>query len=170
MGSFIGDASDRDQLLHELTPQQSKALEALDSGATHTDTAALVGVDRTTVSRWTRRHPAFVAELNRRKVERAERTRNQVEEVTMKAIRLIGEAIGDGDVKAALSWIRSSGVAGVVDTEAGPLTVDEFIEHTRQTMVTGREDAFESEDIGGRTRSKAVRLLMDALGEQAGSA
>ena len=45
-----GLKTDRYKLLHELTPSQTKALEALDAGSTHSEAAAVAGVDRTTVS------------------------------------------------------------------------------------------------------------------------
>ena len=64
--------SHRYKVLHELSPIQATALGLLDTGVSHAEAALAAGVDRTTVSRWATRHPAFIAELNRRKEERAE--------------------------------------------------------------------------------------------------
>ena len=44
---------------NRLTPQQATAIDLLVSGKTLTDTAAVLGVDRATVSGWVNHHAAF---------------------------------------------------------------------------------------------------------------
>ena len=54
---------------NRLTPQQATAIDLLVSGKTLTDTAAVLGVDRATVSGWVNHHAAFLAALNSRRQE-----------------------------------------------------------------------------------------------------
>ncbi len=56
-------------VFRHLTPRQEAAVDLLFSGKSDTETAAALGLHRTTVSGWRRHHPAFVAELNRRRQE-----------------------------------------------------------------------------------------------------
>ena len=52
-----------------LTVVQLNAVDALASGKNDKDVAEAVGAHRTTVTRWRLYHPAFIAELNRRRLE-----------------------------------------------------------------------------------------------------
>ena len=78
------------------------------------------------LSRWATSHPAFVAELNRRKRERADEHAERISEVTLHAVEVIAEALGRGDTSVALSCLRppeplSSGTArGRQGPSSGP--------------------------------------------------
>lgn len=99
-------ATDRYQSLRELSPAQALAVDALDAGRTHQEAAEAAGVNRVTVTRWVHHHPAFQAELNRRRFERLENLASRADGVTARALEVVDRAIGGGDVTAAMAWIR----------------------------------------------------------------
>ena len=94
------------ELLRTLTPAQCIAIDHLDAGATHQAAADAAGVHRVTVTRWARHHPAFQAELNRRRQERAERIADRMSDVALAALDVIADSVSGGDVVTALACIR----------------------------------------------------------------
>ena len=50
----------------------------------------------------------FVAELNRRKRERADEHAERISEVTLHAVEVIAEALGRGDTSVALSCLKTA--------------------------------------------------------------
>lgn len=138
------NATGRDRLLHELTPSQTLALEALDAGSTHAEAAAAAGVDRTTVSRWATRHPGFVAEINRRKSERAHEHRREVEGTTARALTVVKDRIDSGDAEFALRWLKLIGMGTLINPSIGPTEPDSVIEGHRRAMGGDLLSAFET--------------------------
>jgi len=159
-------ATNRYKSLHVLTPSQTLALDALDRGETHVEAADAAGVDRTTVSRWATKHPAFVAELNRRKTERAERNARRIEELTLVAIENVGAALADGDLGTSMQWLKTFGVGSITEQPLGPTTVAAFIEARRSRFPTASERVFQllSESEGATTEAAEEAILAD-LGE-----
>jgi hypothetical protein len=102
------------EALHRLTERQVLALDALLTGATHAEAAELAGVHRVTVTKWASRHPAFVAEMNRRRGERTDAVADAVLDVTLKAVGVARSAVEAGDADAALAWLKLAGVGGFV--------------------------------------------------------
>ena len=104
-------ATDRYRLLHELTPSQAIAVDALAGGATHDMAAKAAGVHRVTVTRWTLHHPEFKAELNRRMSDAADEASALVIRVTNAALATIEKAMHKGDLDAAFQMapIRAVG-------------------------------------------------------------
>ncbi len=72
------------------SPAQMGAIEALARGATVTNAAAAAGVDRTTVHRWLRDGPEFIAELNRTRLEMADGIRGELRALAADAVRKVG--------------------------------------------------------------------------------
>jgi len=105
-------ATARYQSLLELNPSQVAAIEILDGGGTHQEAADAAGVNRVTVTRWARHHPAFIAELNRRRVERTENLATRTDSVTRAALEVVEQAVQAGDLSAALAWIRHAHGSG----------------------------------------------------------
>ena len=62
------EATGCDDLL-QLAPRQEAAIELLLSGKCDAATAEALGIHRTTIARWRAAHPAFQAELARRRAE-----------------------------------------------------------------------------------------------------
>jgi hypothetical protein len=156
-------ATDRYRSLLELTPQQALAVDALTAGATHADAAQVAGVDRTTVSRWATRHPAFIAEVNRRRLERAEATRSRVEILTMRSIELVAAAINDGDAALAMQWLRIHGTSSGTAIPALLTHATDIIEERRLALPD--ESGFEAiaDGIADRSTERAVDAIVADL-------
>ncbi len=160
------NATDRYRLLHELTPGQALALEALDGAATHVEAAEIAGVDRTTVSRWASKHPEFRAELNRRKADRAQRNMERLRTLTESAVDAVEEAIEGGDLGAALQWIKLRGLECLTETPTGATVAKREIDRHRLAMRTENEEALLSH-MGQRTTIESMDDVASAL-EDAG--
>lgn len=96
--------------LHDLSSRHLLALDALDSGATHEQAAERAGVHRVTVTNWSTKHPAFIAERNRRRHERARLFGDRIDAITSRAVEVVGSAIESGDVGAAFTWLKQTGL------------------------------------------------------------
>ena len=125
--------------LHDLSPSQVAAITVLMQGGTHEEAASAGGVHRVTVTKWGLEHPAFVAELNRRKADLAHQAAALVSEVTRSAIGVIKEAITAGNLEAAFRWLHRVSPATITTTLDGPTTSDEVVEEVRRTLP-GRLD------------------------------
>jgi hypothetical protein len=97
-------------MLLELSSAQALAVEVLDAGGTHKEAAEVADVDRTTVWRWVNRHPAFVAELNQRRIDRAAASQRRLEAIDDDALAALEEAVR-GDPGLALQWFKVRGFA-----------------------------------------------------------
>jgi hypothetical protein len=158
--------TDRYQSLLRLTASQVSAVEALDAGSTHADAAQTAGVNRVTVTRWVHHHPAFQAELNRRRLERLERLAARADSVTVTALDVIAQAIDTGDVASALAWIRMTythvrATSKPESTSKLPLTPAEVIQRETETLAT-REPMLAFTNI---YRGEAVDQICAALGQ-----
>ncbi len=89
-----------------VTDRQRRALELLMAGATHRQVALEVGVARETVTRWVNRNPFFRAELNHRRKDAYDSSREKVRLLTEKALDVLGWALADGNVKVALALLQ----------------------------------------------------------------
>ena len=90
-----------------LTSRQHLAIDALLSGATHRDAAARAGVARTTVTGWANHNVHFIAELIRRRQQRADHLSDRIAEALTAAIALIHTEIKAGDMNAAIALIKA---------------------------------------------------------------
>jgi hypothetical protein len=113
-------ATDRYESLLKLSPSQSLAADVLYMGGTHQEAADAAGVNRVTVTRWVHHHPAFVAEMTRRTFERYECLASRAETVSERAIGLVLQAIENGDLSTALTWLRLSANLGRLRDLATP--------------------------------------------------
>ena len=160
----MNDATDRYQLLHELSPAQCIAMAALDEGATHQEAAEAAGVDRTTVSRWCSKHPAFRAELNQRKQRRAAESAKRVARLTEGALDAVESAIREGDAGLALHWLKLRGVSHLSGFPTGSTDPEVFIEEHRQTLRPEHERILDA-TLGNPTRKDAMDDLLRRLGD-----
>ena len=107
----------------EVSDQQSIAIDALISGATHREASEKAGVQRTTVTAWCNKNLTFIAELNRRRGERLAATGERLHEATSAALDAVAESISGGDTTAALALIRIVGVKHLLSAaRPGPIT------------------------------------------------
>lgn len=121
--------------MQRLDDRQRRAVDLLAAGVTASEVAAQLGVDRVTVWRW-RREPAFIAELNARRVELWEASRDRFRALLPQAADVFGQALADGDVRAALALVKLAGLGefGWV----GPTDVEAIAAEERR-LVTAQE-------------------------------
>lgn len=142
------DETLRYESLLKLSPAQTVAVDVLDAGGSQLDAAAKAGVSRVTISRWTHHHPAFVAELNRRCIERAGRVAAQSDELIFKAMELVAQAIDQGDVTVAVQVLRI----------LGPVTPE--IRSRRMERPISAEEII-ARDVGVAAMNAPLELVSD---------
>lgn len=153
------ESTDRYRLLLELTPAQAIAADALTAGATHAEAAHAAGVDRTTVTRWSTRHPAFIAEMNRRRVASAEATRQRVELLTMRSIELVGQAINEGDTNLAMQWLRLHGTGSATAEPAVLTEASDIIEERRLALPDPGGPEAMADLVAERSTERAMQVI-----------
>ncbi len=87
---------------HPVSDRQLLAIEALLTGATHSEAADSAGVHRCTVTGWVNHHIGFVTELNQRRHQRNLASADLLHSVIHDALQLLLQVISEGDVKAAM--------------------------------------------------------------------
>ena len=90
---------------HPVSDRQLLAIDALISGATHSEAADSAGVHRCTVTGWVNHHIGFIIELNQRRHQRNIASADLLHSVIHDALQLLSQAISEGDVKAALTLL-----------------------------------------------------------------
>ena len=128
--------TDRYQSLLDLSGSQLTALEIIETGGTHAEAANAAGVHRVTVTKWCHHHPAFIAERNRRQIERAERVAVITDAATIRAIEVVTAAIDTGDAETAMKWLRLFAprqIHQVGVDHSGPITAQNVIDAIAET-------------------------------------
>lgn len=113
--------------LRDLTDAQRLAIDALLTGATDKEAADSVGVKRETVNRWVNHHPAFRAELNRRRQHIQDQHSDQIRQMNGVALEHYHQRMLEGDADYIKSWVKASGVARLNTTVTGPLDSEDII-------------------------------------------
>lgn len=157
------NATKRYKSLHELSATQAIAIEVIDGGGTHLEASEAAGVDRTTVSRWVVKHPAFVAEINRRRRDRAIENGIRIASVTATSLRLVEEAIAAGDLAVATRWLMRFGPSLLGPDEHTPLSADEVIEERRKALPAGGHLFAMLDSTDGRSTDDACSLIEQEL-------
>ena len=111
-----------------LTPAQIRAIDALMAGLGYEKAAESAGVHRVTVSRWANHHPAFIAEMNRRRRELLAESADRIRRLDNLALRSVQERIENGDPGAADAWIKTRDVAKIANSIAGLTDGNEIIQ------------------------------------------
>jgi hypothetical protein len=151
----------RYQSLHELSSEQVRALSALAGGATHEVAAGCAGVHRVTVTRWVNHHPAFIAELHQLRLEAARDAAALVVETTRRALRVVSDAVEEGNLDAAFRWLRLGTLASVAGPTEGPADSHQVVERVRATMPDFLTQMLAE---GGPTSADAEAALLERLG------
>ncbi|MBN1341806.1 MAG: hypothetical protein JXQ73_03960 [Phycisphaerae bacterium] len=94
----------------KLSIKQWRALDSLLLGKTITETAAEVGVDRSTIRRWFVLDFDFQAEYARRRNEFVRTIDNQLRRLAHKAIAALETALDAGKASAALALLKGLGL------------------------------------------------------------
>ena len=122
------------------------------------------------MSRWATRHPAFLAELNRRKTDRALAAARRIDELTLRAIEAVEKAVEGGDPGVALQWLRLRGLTDVTTRPEGPTSAAGAIEARRRSLPAHgglqAQDRSVDELFHGRpaTTEEASEVILGELG------
>jgi hypothetical protein len=96
---------------NELPPNRKRALELVLAGRTLPEVAAVLGVNRTTVWKWTQ-DPGFAVELHQARVSRAGALQEAVGAAALDAVRYLGVVVGDDTAPAG---VRVRAACAVLD-------------------------------------------------------
>ena len=167
-------ATECDDLLH-LTPRQETAVELLLSGKSDAATAEALGIHRTTVARWRAAHPAFQAELARRRAELFGAAAERLRGLIPKSLDVMEAALdGDHKLSAAQAVLRMAGMDKLALPLAEPDDAETIIVRRIRERMAERDA--ESERLMSlderlramnqpRTQADELRLASDALAD-----
>jgi transposase len=121
--------------LREPSERQLVAIEALLTGATHSEAADQAGVHRVTVSKWVAGHPAFQAELSRRRQELNEQRAARLRELDETALDAVAHQLDTSDPEYAIKWLKLRGITSSIHQAPGPTDAEEIIEQQYQKRL-----------------------------------
>ncbi len=145
MGGIDLTEFDRGRQAGELSTRQLNAVEALVSGATDSEAAAVANVSRQTVNAWKRHNPYFQAEVNYHRAELWGTSRDRLRSMLPAALGRLERELADenGDWRAALKLLELVGLKGdygsVGLTEAKAI-VDQLARCRRPSPLDGLID------------------------------
>jgi hypothetical protein len=123
------------------TLPQLNAIDLLAAGNTDQETADLLELHRTTVTKWRLYDPVFQAALNRRRAEVWGAAADRLRSLVPKALDVLGDVLGDethpGRLKAAIELLRLVPPTGAAMT-VGPTEADDIV---RQIVQERRKRA-----------------------------
>jgi hypothetical protein len=99
------------------------AVEVLAAGATHKSAAEFAGVHRVTVTRWCSL-PDFTQALEAQRAANAAIIRDRARGVTLQALGVIQRALAEGDLPAALGWLRHAPRDHLTDVPERPAQIN----------------------------------------------
>jgi hypothetical protein len=147
---------------HSRTPtlSQLNAIDLLAAGKTDQETADLLKLHRTTVTKWRLYDPVFQAALNRRRAEVWGAAADRLQSLIPRALNVLGEVLADeshpGRLKAAIELLRLVPPTGAAMT-VGPTEADEIV---REIVSVRRNQAPDLLD-GLRERQKGLPPLAE---------
>ncbi len=124
---------------YEISPSQTRALESLVSGATITESAKHGGVDRSTLHRWLRDDSGFQAAVNEARLELQQATQVRLAQIAAEATDVVGKAVQDGNVRAALAVLKGLGLLCGERPPIGPRSADLIEQEARLESGQRRE-------------------------------
>ena len=113
----------------ELSQSQITAIAAITSGATLTEAASKAGIDRSTIYLWLKQDAAFVAELNRAKLEQLQVVKDELRALAIEATRTLRDLLIASEtppairLRAAVAVIQA--VGGLEPEKIGPTDAGE---------------------------------------------
>jgi hypothetical protein len=144
-----------DELIRkQLTGQQLRAIDLILAGVSDSAAAKVLRVHRVTLGRWRRYHPAFVAELNRRRDVDLQSAADRLRGLSQRAISILEERMADSEnpesqMRAALALLRLNGI-GRIAQRVGETSADDLIENralANRKTKRGPIDHGEREDV-----------------------
>ena len=117
--------------LMKLSIEQLQAIDQLMMGKNDREVAEAVGVSRETITRWRLYHPAFQAELNRRRTELWNISRDSILQLIPQAIDALSDAINDFENpnrwKVAIEILKLIELPKTLIKNPGPQDPEEII-------------------------------------------
>jgi hypothetical protein len=95
-----------------LSIEQQNAIDMLILGRGDQETAAAVGVDRSTIWSWKKEHPLFMATLERRRAEVWRQPQERLRSLLSKAVENLAGLVESGDFDASLHVLKAVGMYG----------------------------------------------------------
>jgi len=92
-----------------LTVQQQKSILCLLGGRTISETASIIGKDRSAIQRWMKTNPHYIAALNRERAEMFSSLRNRLEAMGRISVDIIEENLASRNLRAALAVVKLIG-------------------------------------------------------------
>ena len=142
-----------DELIRkDLTGQQLRAIDMIAHGVSECAAAQSLGLHRVTLGRWKRYHPAFIAELNRRRDVDLQAAGDRMRMLAQRALSVLEKQVADDSKpelqqRAAIAMLRLSGV-GKIAQRIGETSPDDIIE--KRAFVKRRTEKFGPIDHGER--------------------
>ena len=142
--------SPAEALAMPLTPAQRTAIARLTAGHTLLDAATAAGVNRTTVYRWLKHDPAFLAAYNAWQADAIATARGRLLALTDAAVTTVHRSLQRGDGRLALKLLERLGIAdrptpGPTDPE--DVKREQAVEQKNResTLVAKENEAFLNE-------------------------
>jgi hypothetical protein len=142
----VREPTEPDETRQPLSPAQEAALPLVLSGRTDGEVAEAVGVARQTVNGWRLHHPAFIAELNARRVELWRAQTERFRGLAARAVAVLEEDLAATEPSplrqaAAVHVLRALSLYGVDLEPGGPTTPEAVKESVRFDEEMHREAA-----------------------------
>lgn len=114
----------------KLTTSQENAIDALILGATDAEAGNAAGVTRQTINNWKNHHPEFIAEMNRRRQEIWEASREHLRSLVPKALHVLDAALSSEtpNSRLAIRVLELSGLPNESISPSGPATTMNVID------------------------------------------
>jgi len=93
-----------------LSEKQYQAIDLILQGLTDEEVASRIGASRQTVNKWKNKNPVFIAELNRRRKEIHDASRDKLIRLASKAIDTLEKEVEAGNWKVALEVLKMAGL------------------------------------------------------------
>jgi hypothetical protein len=137
----------KESQLFTLSVKQLNAIDPIVAGSNDREVAEKVGVERETVTRWRLYHPAFRAELNKRRKEVLESSLDKMRTLVPKSLETIEEVLSDpanpNRWKVAVKFLE---IAGISETGLGTIGEDDpekIVEQAARQERTEQQDPLE---------------------------
>jgi hypothetical protein len=159
--------TDSYKALRELSERQQIALEALLEGKTHAEAAERAGVHRVTVSKWSAGHPAFQAELNRRRAEINVQRAARLRELDAAALDAVAAQLETNDAEFAMKWLKLRGLdTAAAHVVTGPTDAERIIDELVKRESQKARDAEIFERISDVDRASIRERVEDDLAQR----
>ena len=128
-----------------LTLTQCKAIAALVSGQNVTDAAKQAGVDRSTLHRWLKSDPRFVAAYNQERADQQSALREQLHSLASDAVDTVRELLSGEETPPAVRLRAALAVIGTARSRPdsiGPTEPEDVQRQWEQAAVLRRAGVF----------------------------